>query len=142
MEIALKFVRTRSDAIPPQRAHSTDAGFDIYAMEKVSENGNILKYDTGLAVSCPPGFFLQLVARSSLHKEGYMLANGVGVIDSDYRGNVGVILCKIRDDASELKLPCKIAQLIPIPIFQGSFEEVEKLDETERGTGGFGSTGN
>lgn len=138
--MSLRFRKVDPRAVAPVRAHATDAGSDVWVIEKLQDDGVISKYETGIQVACPPGCVLQLVARSSLHKLGYMLANGVGIIDSGYRGNVNVVLYKFRPDAADLELPCKIAQLLAIPLLNKDFVEVEELDATERGSGGFGST--
>jgi dUTP pyrophosphatase len=99
-------------------------------------------YATGISVRPPPGFYFDLVARSSLSKTGYMLANGIGIIDRDYTGEILVALRKIDKDAPDLVLPAKIVQLIPrrwydmIPVEAPA----EGLPKTDRGDGGFGST--
>lgn len=134
--------KTRPDAILPSRAHATDTGFDLVLLEATKTLGDVTMYATGISVRPPDGFYFDLVARSSLSKTGYMLANGVGIIDRDYTGEILVALRKVDKDAPDLVLPAKIAQLIPrqwvamMPIEAPA----EGLPGTDRGDGGFGST--
>lgn len=135
-----KFVKTRSDAIVPTRAHFSDTGFDITILEPVKSYGNVTLYTTGIKVQPPHGYYFDLVARSSISKTGYTLANNVGIIDQNYRGEIMVALAKIDPDAENLKLPCKIAQLIPRAWYNMIMEE-SQIDSTLRDDGGFGSSG-
>ena len=97
---------------------------------------------TGLAVAIPAGFVGILAVRSSMGiKRGIILANGIGVIDSDYRGEVGIGLLNTTDEPYTVLPGDRIAQLMVIPVTQPTLEMVEELPETERGAGGFGSTG-
>ena len=97
---------------------------------------------TGLAVAIPAGYVGILAVRSSMGiKRGVTLANGIGVIDSDYRGEVGVGLVNIGSDAYTILPGDRIAQLMVIPVAQPALELVEELPATDRGEGGFGSTG-
>ncbi len=97
---------------------------------------------TGLAVAIPAGFVGILAVRSSMGiKHGIILANGIGVIDSDYRGEVGIGLLNTTDEPYTILPGDRIAQLMVIPVTQPTLEMVEELPETERGAGGFGSTG-
>ena len=104
--------------------------------------GNGVKlYDTGLSIAPGKGYYVDLVARSSLMKQGYMLANGIGIIDNHYRGPLLVGLFKFDEKASDLVLPMRVAQLIPRKIINLGVVPVEDLGTTKRGEGGFGSTG-
>ncbi|MEO1555134.1 MAG: dUTP diphosphatase, partial [Pseudomonadota bacterium] len=97
---------------------------------------------TGLAMAVPLGFEVQIRPRSGLAlKHGIALVNSPGTIDSDYRGEVGVIVLNTSDVAFEVTHGMRIAQMVLAPVVQTSFEEVRILDETTRGAGGFGSTG-
>ena len=97
---------------------------------------------SGLAVAIPAGFVGILAVRSSMGiKRGIILANGIGVIDSDYRGEVGIGLLNTTDEPYTILPGDRIAQLMVIPVTQPTLEMVEQLPETERGAGGFGSTG-
>ncbi|MCH2111008.1 MAG: dUTP diphosphatase, partial [Polyangiaceae bacterium] len=98
-------------------------------------------YGTGLIVEPPYGWYFDVVPRSSIIKTGYLLANSVGVIDRSYRGELMIPLLKIDPKAPEISLPRRIAQLIPRPIVHMPVAEVQQLGATQRGNGGFGSTG-
>ena len=138
----IKCVKRHKDAILPSRAHQTDVGYDLTAIRKhkVLENGAIL-YDTGIAVKPPSGFYIEIVPRSSISKTGYMLANSVGTIDPDYTGNLYIALVKVTPTAPELRLPFTKCQFVLRKAYYGVVEEVDHLCSTERGAGGFGSTG-
>lgn len=97
---------------------------------------------TGLKVSIPEGYFGMVALRSSLGLKGLRLANGVGIIDSDYRGEILLALNNSLDVPWPLGVGDRIAQLVVIPHLPTQYEEVETLDKTVRGAGGFGSTGN
>ncbi|MFX0547510.1 dUTP diphosphatase [Roseovarius sp. S1116L3] len=97
---------------------------------------------TGLRMAIPEGYEVQIRPRSGLAlKHGVTVANAPGTIDSDYRGPVGVILINLGAEAFEIAHGARIAQMVVAPVVQVAFEEVETLDETARGAGGFGSTG-
>ena len=126
----------------PTRAESTAVGFDVYIHEPKETINGVTFYRTGIAIEPPQGMYFLLYPRSSLSKTGWMMANSVGVIDSSYRGELLVALHKTAD-AVQLTLPGRYAQLVPqmymshtIPVL-----EVKELTSTERGTGGYGSTG-
>ena len=97
---------------------------------------------TGLAMAVPPGFEVQVRPRSGLAlKHGIALVNSPGTIDSDYRGEVGVIVLNTSDVDFELTHGMRIAQMVLTPVVRAAFEVVDALDATTRGAGGFGSTG-
>lgn len=97
---------------------------------------------TGLSVAIPEGYEIQVRPRSGLaYKNGITVLNSVGTIDSDYRGEVGVILINTSTEDFVVHNGDRIAQFVVAPVTQGKFKLVKELDETERGTGGFGSTG-
>lgn len=97
---------------------------------------------TGLRMAIPAGFEVQVRPRSGLAlKHGVTVANAPGTIDSDYRGPLGVILMNLGAEPFHIAHGDRIAQLIVAPVVQAAFDLAESLDETERGTGGFGSTG-
>ena len=97
---------------------------------------------TGLRMEIPPGFEVQVRPRSGLAlKYGITLVNSPGTIDSDYRGVVGVILINLSDEAFVITHGMRIAQMIAAPLVQAQFEQVGSLGDSERGAGGFGSTG-
>jgi dUTP pyrophosphatase len=134
--------KTRPDAIVPFRAHATDTGFDLVLLEPTKSVGDVTFYTTGISVRPPDGFYFDLVARSSLSKTGYMLANGVGIIDRDYTGEILVALRKVDKEAPDLVLPAKVTQLIPRQwvAMMPAEAPAEGLPGTDRGDGGFGST--
>ena len=139
---SIKFTRNNELAVTPTRANPTDIGLDLVAIKKhkTLPNGCIL-YDTGISVVPPKGYHLEIVSRSSITKSGYMLANGIGVIDPTYTGNLYIALVKVSQDAPELEPPFCVTQLVLRKSEYGEMEEVNELDKTERGEGGFGSTG-
>ncbi|WP_299044289.1 dUTP diphosphatase [uncultured Tateyamaria sp.] len=97
---------------------------------------------TGLALSIPHGFEVQVRPRSGLAlKHGIALVNSPGTIDGDYRGQVGVIMLNTSDQAFDITHGMRIAQMVVAPVVQATFQQVETLDDTARGAGGFGSTG-
>ena len=112
-----------------------DAGIEI------SPGGRAL-VPTGLRLEIPMGYEVQVRARSGLAlKHGITLANAIGTIDSDYRGDLGVILWNGGADVFRVTHGMRIAQMVVAPVVQATFAIVDALDETDRGTGGFGSTG-
>lgn len=135
-----KFTKTRDDAVTPTRAHSTDSGFDITIIDIHKTVGDVTFYKTGITVEPPHGYYFELVPRSSISKTGYMLANNIGIIDQNYRGEILVALRKTDKQSKDIELPMKIAQLIPKQWYNMEFEEVTKCSDTQRSEGGFGST--
>lgn len=136
-----RFIQTVPDAPAPQRVHATDAGFDLSLVRYVKTVDEVDFYDTGIAVAPAPGYYFELVPRSSISKTGYMLANSIGIIDADYRGSILVALRRMTPDTAPLVLPCRLVQLIPRQQLPMIPQLVETLDTTARGDGGFGSTG-
>lgn len=97
---------------------------------------------TGLAFAIPHGFEIQARPRSGLAiRKGLTLLNTPGTIDADYRGEVKIIVCNLGQEPLPLEDQERVAQLVLCPVVQAAFEEVEELSETDRGAGGFGSTG-
>lgn len=128
----------------PEYANSTDAGLDLIAVDQGYKNHDhdYVEYGTGLAVEIPEGYVGLIFPRSSISKTPHMLANSVGVIDSGYRGEIKVRFRNLSEkEYLEYSFGDKIAQLIIIPFPRITFQEVEQLSESDRGTGGFGSTG-
>lgn len=135
--------KLRDDATIPTRGSEKAAGYDLYSAEELKvAPGETVKVGTGIAVAIPDGNFGGIYARSGLAtKEGLRPANCVGVIDSDYRGEIIVALH--NDSAVErlIEKGERIAQLVIQPYLSVEFETVDELDETERGDGGFGHSG-
>lgn len=136
-----KFRRTRNDAVVPKKNKPSDSGFDLVVVEKIKEANGVSFYDTGIQVAPPIGYYFDLVGRSSISKTGYMMANNIGIIDQTYRGNIIVALVKVWPNAPDLELPCRLVQLIPRKVCHIQCIEVDNLENTSRGAGGFGSSG-
>ena len=127
----------------PAYATAGAAGMDVVAAEElVLEPGQRHAVATGFAIAIPPGHEVQVRPRSGLAlKHGITCLNTPGTIDEDYRGEVKVILANLGSDPFAIKRGERIAQLVPAVVTRAAFEEVDILDETTRGAGGFGSTG-
>ena len=143
MEIKLK--RLNDSAKIPERGSDYAAGYDLFA--NISENVEIKPHETkligtGICAAVPEGYFGGIFARSGLSsKEGLRPANCVGVVDSDYRGEIKVALHNDSETVRSIVPDQKIAQFVVVPFLTVEFSEVEALDQTDRGEGGFGSTG-
>lgn len=145
INVKVKRTSENSWAIPTY-ATPASAGVDLYADLKqplILNPGDNLKIPTGIAIQLPSQFVVALVfARSGLaSRHGIGLTNGVGVIDADYRGEVQVLVQNLGHQRVTINPGDRIAQMVFMPVFQALFEEVSELQETPRGTGGFGSTG-
>lgn len=129
----------------PERGSYYAAGYDLFAdvTEAVSiEPGETKMIGTGIAIAIPEGYFGGIFARSGLScKEGLRPANCVGVVDADYRGEVKVALHNDSNVVRTIEPSQKIAQLVVVPFLPVYFMEVYELNDTDRGSGGFGSTG-
>jgi len=124
----------------PKRANPTDAGADLRSTEKCEiYPGETKVVDTGVAIKIPQGYGGFVFNRSGQGKNGIIVLNGVGVIDSDYRGNIKVALKNISENRYGIDIGDRIAQLVILPVILCDF--VDSWNDTERGTGGFGSTG-
>ena len=148
MELKIKAVSPKigSDIPLPFYATPGSAAMDLHAcMEEavVIPAGGRKVIPTGIAIALPSAEYVALVfARSGLGiKHGIALSNGVGVIDSDYRGEIRVGLTNLSDTPYTVQPGDRIAQLAVMPVVQAELERVDSLDDTGRGTGGFGSTG-
>lgn len=129
-------------AVLPSKAHADDAGFDLVAISvEEDRKRNIVSYGTGLAFEIPKGYVGLIFPRSSVYKHQISLSNCVGVIDSGYRGEVSFKFRIEQPHISRYTIGDRIGQLIIMPYPEIEFEEVEDLSETERGTGGYGSSG-
>ncbi len=129
----------------PLPAYATDgaAGMDVVAAESLRiAPGARHPVATGFAMAIPPGYEIQVRPRSGLAlKHGVTCLNTPGTIDSDYRGEVKVILANLGSERFSAVRGERIAQLVPAPVLRARFEEVSELSGTSRGSGGFGSTG-
>ncbi|MGN3974258.1 dUTP diphosphatase [Tsuneonella sp. SYSU-LHT278] len=127
----------------PKYATVGAAGMDVLSAEDVTiAPGARHAVATGLALAIPPGFEIQVRPRSGLAlKHGITVPNTPGTIDSDYRGELKVILINHGGEAFAIERGDRVAQLVLAPVVQATWDEVETLDDTDRGAGGFGSTG-
>lgn len=152
----IKIKRLTENAVLPVKAHASDAGFDLTATSCAIDENGAMVYGTGIAVEIPDGYVGLVFPRSSIAKKDIVLSNCVGVIDSGYRGE---IMAKFKPsnffnyyedcgriverphDGNIYGIGERIAQLIIMPIPEIEFEEVEDLSDSERGIGGYGSSG-
>ena len=151
----VKIKKLHETAVIPKYSNPGDAGMDMTAVSaQISEDGLYIEYGTGIAVEIPEGYVGLLFPRSSLSKTSLILSNHVGVVDSGYRGEI-----KFRFKDTKMtsrlqygidqyycsdtvyKVGDRIGQLMILPYPKIEFEEIDELTSTERGTGGYGSTG-
>jgi dUTP pyrophosphatase len=143
IEIALQRL-PHGEGLPlPSYATAGAAGMDVVAAEElILQPGQRHPVASGFAIAIPDGYEVQVRPRSGLAlKHGITCLNTPGTIDSDYRGEVKVILANLGSEPFEIRRGERIAQLVPAPVLKAEFREVGSLDETQRGAGGFGSTG-
>jgi dUTP pyrophosphatase len=152
----VKIKKLHPNAVIPAYAKSGDAGMDLVATKIIKDTPEQITYGTGLSMEIPEGFVGLVFPRSSIRKTGLQLSNSVGVIDSGYRGEIQATFNKVfggeryydetknTEDTSNIfyKLGDRVCQIMIIPHPTIEFEEVDELSDTERGIGGFGSTGN
>ena len=137
----VKIKRLDKSAVIPKYAKDGDAGLDLTATAyKVNEKGQYI-YTSDIALEIPDGYVRLLFPRSSICKKDLEMTNSVGVIDSNYRGPIKSVFNPTCEDPEIYELGERFAQLIIIPYPKIEFEEVEELSETNRGSGGYGSTG-
>lgn len=140
----IKIKRIENGKLPEYKTMGS-AGADCYARienQQIIKPGEVLTIPLGFAVEIPEGYEMQIRGRSGLaRKNGIQIFNAPGTIDSDYRGEVGAILHNASNQDFIINPEDRIAQAIVAPIIKVNFQEVEELSETERGAGGFGSTG-
>lgn len=141
----VKIKRLHPDAVAPSKAHSTDAGFDLTAVSMDYDCINdCYVYHTGLAFEIPEGYVGLIYPRSSVFRKNLLLTNCTGVVDAGYRGEVLAKFKRIKTDSylsSIYNIGDRIAQLIIMPIPEINFVEVSELSDSDRGAGGYGSTG-
>jgi dUTP pyrophosphatase len=144
-EIRIELMRLPHGADLPLPSYATPgaAGLDVVSAEAMTlAPGARHAVATGFAVAIPQGFEIQVRPRSGLAlKHGITCLNTPGTIDSDYRGEVKIILANLGAEAFEIARGDRIAQLVPAPVQRAAFDEITSLDATARGGGGFGSTG-
>ena len=145
VDIAIQRLPHGADLALPAPATDASAGGDLLAAVTdpvVLKPGERALIPTGIAIALPVGFEAQVRPRSGLAaKHGVTILNSPGTIDADYRGEIGVILVNLGEQAFTVSRGDRIAQLVIAPVSRAQWLEVDTLDETERGGGGFGSTG-
>ncbi len=137
------FRKSDPSAVLPEYAHPGDAGMDVRSVEEITiAPGARALVHTGLVMILPPDAEAQVRSRSGLAlKHGVAVLNSPGTIDSGYRGEVGVILVNHGDAPFKVEKGMKIAQIVVAPVVRAEVAETFDVDETDRGAGGFGSTG-
>ena len=154
-EMEIKIKKLTENAVIPHKAHPTDAGFDLTATSCTMDEFGSMVYGTGIAVEIPEGYVGLVFPRSSICKKDMMLTNSVGVIDSGYRSEIkakfkptnsfnyydGSIITESPIGDNMYCIGERIAQLIIMPIPQIEFVEADELSDSDRGKGGFGSSG-
>jgi dUTP pyrophosphatase len=141
--MTLQIKRIHPQAVLPAYAHAGDAGMDVCSVDELTiEPGARALVKTGLVFLLPEGWEAQVRPRSGLAlKKGVTVLNSPGTIDAGYRGEVGVILINLGREPFAIKPGDRIAQIVLAPVTQAEIREAAAIDETDRGTGGFGSTG-
>lgn len=140
----LKVRKNNPHAIIPQYQTKDSAGADLCALldeDLTIPHGQIAMIPTGLSFEIPSGFEIQIRARSGLASKGIMIPNAPGTIDADYRGEVKILLLNMSGSDFIITPNMRIAQMIMASVIQASFDITDELTETNRGEGGFGSTG-
>lgn len=139
----IRFKKLNPDAAVPRQAHPGDAGMDLVSIEAlVLEPGKRALVRTGLAVEIPVGFEGQVRPRSGLAlKNGITVLNAPGTIDAGYRGEIGVVLINLGDSPFAVEPGMRIAQLVIAAVAEVTVAVADDLSATERGTGGYGSSG-
>lgn len=143
LTMEVRVVKLHKDAVLPHYAHPGDSGMDLYSIEDVIiPPGDTRLVRTGLKIAVPDQYEAQVRPKSGLAlQHAVTLTNTPGTIDSGYRGEICVILINHGREAYHVQKHVKIAQLVICPVVRAKIVEVEQLDETSRGGGGFGSTG-
>jgi len=135
--------KLHEDAVMPEYSKVGDAGADLCCVEDFTLWAGMRKLvKTGIAIELPKGYEAQVRPRSGLaYKKGITIVNAPGTVDEGYRGDVGVILMNTSTETVKFKAGDRIAQLVIKPVEQAEFKLVQELGDSERGAGGFGSTG-
>ena len=143
--LLVQFAKLDSEALVPTQGSAQAAGWDLYALEEVVVKRNISSMiRTGLAIAIPEGWEGQIRCRSSLGKKGLIMPNGIGTIDSDYRGELMVLATWIGEGEEFIvQKGERVAQLLfsPVPLVKFVERDYDQLSSTTRGCGGFGSSG-
>lgn len=141
MKVSIKIKKLYSDTVLPKYAHDGDAGMDVYSREDcLLKAGERHLFKLGFGLELPPGYVSLMWDKSGL-AVNHGIKNMGGVIEHTYRGEYGVILCNLSDTDYQIRKGDRISQLLIQPIMTAELEEVDELSESNRGQGGFGSTG-
>jgi deoxyuridine 5'-triphosphate nucleotidohydrolase len=142
-KVSCKILKDDPNAIIPTKARESDVGYDLTIIKEVKKfNDTTYLYDTGIKIELENYYYATIVPRSSLSKSGYILTNSTGIIDNSYRGNLLIALTKIDEKSPDILLPFKCCQLIiQKQIYLDLYEVKEDFKETDRNSGGFGSSG-
>lgn len=141
--LKVRFKKLSFNAVVPKKAHAGDAGFDLTAISMTADKYGNVVYGFGLAVEIPKNHVGLLFPRSSNAKKDILLSNSVGCIDSGFRGEIKAKFkpLSLSSSADFYSVGDRVCQLIIMPYPEVEFEEVDELSKTDRGTGGYGSTG-
>ncbi len=138
----LKVKRIHPSAKLPERKTSGSVGYDVYCLSSFElEKDEVTVVSTGISVEAPTWYHVELYLRSSMGMKGVTLVNSVGIIDKDYRGEIKLMLTKLTPGVLYVAGETRVGQLVVRKTRLPDIEEVNDLNDTERGTGGFGSTG-
>lgn len=138
----IRFIVDDDRAVVPTKAYPSDIGYDLTTVSVFKRVSNtVILFDTGIRVSPPDGYYLEIIPRSSLSSTGYMLANSVGIIDPSFLGTLKIALIKVDKEQEDIKLPFTKCQLVLRKAEYAEMVQVyNKFEETARGDGGFGSS--
>lgn len=137
-----RVVRKDPNAVIPSKSRLSDVGYDLTVIRKHKDlNSTTALYDSGIALDIPFKYYVEVVPRSSLSKSGYALANSIGIIDPGYKGNIYVALTRTDPEAPDLSFPFRCCQLVFRKQVYVDLVESEKIGESVRNDGGYGSTG-
>lgn len=138
--LVINYTLTNPNALPPKKAHEWDAAFDFYSTESFTLLWNSQAViNTRVSLEIPSGYYGQIFGRSGLAKDGFTTLGGV--IDSNYRGEIGVILRNLSPLTRQFQAWDRIAQLVILPVPEVILQEQSSLSETDRGNSGYGSSG-
>ncbi|MCB0801716.1 MAG: hypothetical protein KDB74_01345 [Flavobacteriales bacterium] len=141
MPLKIKFKKLHKDAVIPTKAHASDACYDLTAVSKKDLGDGRIEYEFGFALGLPPEVQADIRARSSIHKHGLVLSNGIGTIDSAFCGPIKAVFYKLIPSLPDYEVGNRIAQIQVPGFFELEFVEVDELEQTDRGDKGYGSSG-
>lgn len=143
-KIEVKIKKLSANAITPKKAHPTDAGYDLYVSSKIDDQYGNVSYGTGIAMEIPDGYLGLIFPRSSNCKTDLLLTNSIGLIDSCYRGEIMAKFANYRQHNgldADYKVGERCAQIVIMPYPEVELVVVDELSESDRGVGGYGSSG-